>query len=375
MTTPDEPSVRDRLRAPAPSDEANAGGDSRHSDISDSSVQPTDSRAQLQAQGGGEQQLVATHSPAAPAPAPHRKPYDPRAARAAERNVALLFLLSVLGVFGFCATYVFWPNNYGEDHYNLYTPLLGTCMAIGLGGLGAGVVKWAKSLMTTEEAVQERHTMASTDEERIVTAKALTDGLQESQLGRRPLLLGSLVLAGLTLPLMAVPFLFSLGRYQHKERALSTTAWRKGMRLVRENGTPVKMGDLELGSIEIVFPDVEHRGNAIADSGTMLLRMRPEAFHPREGRENWTVDGHVAYSAICTHLGCPVKLYEQQTNYLFCPCHQSTFDAGRSCKVLFGPAARPLPQLPITLDDEGYFIAQSDYQEPIGPSYWERGRR
>ena len=91
-----------------------------------------------------------------------------------------------------------------------------------------------------------------------------------------------------------------------------------------------------------------------------------------EGREGWTVDGHIAYSSICTHLGCPVKLYEQQTHHLFCPCHQSTFDASRGSEVLFGPAARPLPQLAISVDEEGYFVAQGDFDEPIGPSYWER---
>jgi len=75
---------------------------------------------------------------------------------------------------------------------------------------------------------------------------------------------------------------------------------------------------------------------------------------------------------ICTHLGCPVKLYEQQTHHLFCPCHQSTFDASNGAKVVFGPAARSLPQLPIYVDSDGYFVAGGDYPEPVGPSFWER---
>jgi ubiquinol-cytochrome c reductase iron-sulfur subunit len=41
--------------------------------------------------------------------------------------------------------------------------------------------------------------------------------------------------------------------------------------------------------------------------------------------------------------------------------------------VLFGPAARPLPQLPLTVDSEGYLAALHDFDEPVGPSFWERG--
>ncbi|MFC7587604.1 ubiquinol-cytochrome c reductase iron-sulfur subunit [Nonomuraea antimicrobica] len=81
----------------------------------------------------------------------------------------------------------------------------------------------------------------------------------------------------------------------------------------------------------------------------------------------------MAYSKICTHVGCPAALYEQNTHHILCPCHQSTFDATDGAKVIFGPAARPLPQLPITVDSEGYLIAQGDFEVPVGPSYWERG--
>jgi ubiquinol-cytochrome c reductase iron-sulfur subunit len=88
---------------------------------------------------------------------------------------------------------------------------------------------------------------------------------------------------------------------------------------------------------------------------------------------NWTVDGIVAYSKICTHVGCPVALYEQTTHHILCPCHQSTFDAPKGAQVIFGPAARPLPQLPITTNAEGFLVAQSDYTVPVGPSFWERG--
>jgi ubiquinol-cytochrome c reductase iron-sulfur subunit len=85
------------------------------------------------------------------------------------------------------------------------------------------------------------------------------------------------------------------------------------------------------------------------------------------------VSGILCYSKICTHVGCPISLWEQQTHHLLCPCHQSTFDLADNGKVIFGPAGRSLPQLPITVDSEGYLVAQSDFREPVGPSYWERG--
>ena len=102
------------------------------------------------------------------------------------------------------------------------------------------------------------------------------------------------------------------------------------------------------------------------------MRLKPEDLHPHPSRKDWSYDGIVAYSKICTHVGCPVALYEQQTHHLLCPCHQSQFDVSNECAVIFGPAKRPLPQLPIAIDSEGYLIAQSDFTEPVGPSFWER---
>jgi ubiquinol-cytochrome c reductase iron-sulfur subunit len=244
-------------------------------------------------------------------------------------------------------------------------------MGLALIGIGAGAVKWAKTLMVDEEAVQERHGFASPPEERDATAEALKKGFEETGLPRRKLLRNTLLLGAGSLAILPLPFLLDLGPYAHKERALATTAWKKGVRLVRRNGTPIRLGDLALGSLETVYPDLPggvHR----SDTPTMLIRMRPEELTPRKGREDWSIEGHIAYSVICTHLGCPVKLYEQQTHHLFCPCHQSVFDASNGAKVLFGPAARSLPQLAISLDDEGYFVADGDYSEPVGPSYWER---
>ena len=109
-----------------------------------------------------------------------------------------------------------------------------------------------------------------------------------------------------------------------------------------------------------------------AKASIIIVRMDPDEITPLEGREKWTVDGIICYSKICTHVGCPISLYERTTHHLLCPCHQSTFDLGDAGRVVFGPAARALPQLPLTVDDEGYLVARSDFTEPVGPSFWER---
>ena len=159
------------------------------------------------------------------------------------------------------------------------------------------------------------------------------------------------------------------------------------MRVVRDVlGTPIKVSDLEIGDLVNAEPaaifEVDDEGEPLVEGVTLqiakskgaliLLRMEPDDIIPGPGRENWSVDGIVAYSKICTHVGCPISLNERTTHHLLCPCHQSTFDLADSGKVVFGPAARALPQLPLAVDDEGYLVAQSDFTEPVGPSFWER---
>jgi len=163
---------------------------------------------------------------------------------------------------------------------------------------------------------------------------------------------------------------------------LAHTMWApvegKLKRLTRDpDGTPIKAADVTIGSAFHVIPEglnELHEGklNEKAKSVVLLMRLNPEELHPSPGRADWAYNGIVAYSKICTHVGCPVALYEQQTHHLLCPCHQSTFDLTQECKVIFGPASRPLPQLPIAVDAEGYLVATSDFHEPVGPSYWER---
>jgi ubiquinol-cytochrome c reductase iron-sulfur subunit len=151
--------------------------------------------------------------------------------------------------------------------------------------------------------------------------------------------------------------------------SLDHTAWGPGARAVDADGNPVKVGDLAVGGVVTVFPE-GHAGDATAQ--TLLVRASDSPIVTRPGRETWSPQGCLAFSKVCTHAGCPVGLYEHRTQQLLCPCHQSLFDVLRGAKPVFGPAPRSLPQLPIMVDGEGYIVAQRDYLEPVGPTFWSR---
>jgi len=160
---------------------------------------------------------------------------------------------------------------------------------------------------------------------------------------------------------------------------LEQTIWDTDVRIVTDVSlNPIKPQDVPVGGLVAAVPanlhDIEEEEgnlNARAKAAIILVRMRPDEIVSQQG-EAWDYQGILAYSKICTHVGCPIALYEQRTHHLLCPCHQSTFDLADSGNVVFGPAARQMPQLPITVDDEGYLVAVSDFQQPVGPSFWER---
>jgi ubiquinol-cytochrome c reductase iron-sulfur subunit len=161
---------------------------------------------------------------------------------------------------------------------------------------------------------------------------------------------------------------------------LSTTLWHEDLRIVSD-GTyaPVRPEDLPVGGLISAVPEdlleveeVTGNLNARGKAAIILVRMDPDEIRSQQG-DGWDYQGILAFSKICTHVGCPIALYEQRTHHLLCPCHQSTFDLADSGNVVFGPAARRMPQLPIGVDEEGYLVARSDFAEPIGPSFWERG--
>jgi ubiquinol-cytochrome c reductase iron-sulfur subunit len=305
---------------------------------------------------------------------------DPRAAKRAERQVAAMFTLSIIGTIVFCVSYfavgktdTVWLPGIGTTL--LQNLLLGAGLGFGLFFIGIGAVHWAKTLMPDEEIVEERHTLRSSDEVRDDAVDVMKTGAAGAGLGRRPLI--KLTLGG-ALGLFGLPFIVALRDLGPLPGdRLSHTMWTKGARLVTDPElAPIKAADVTVGSVFHVMPEgidkVEDVLEQRAKAAVLLMRLSPADILNDKERE-WGYEGIVAYSKICTHVGCPVGLYEQQTHHLLCPCHQSTFDVTEDCKVIFGPAHRPLPQLPITVDTDGYLIATSDFHEAVGPSFPERG--
>jgi ubiquinol-cytochrome c reductase iron-sulfur subunit len=302
--------------------------------------------------------------------------------RQATRQVTFWFLLAALFALAFLVVYVgsgwFLPDWQwfvgGSMWSSLFTPLIGAFMGLSLASVGIGLVLFVKKLMPHETAVQDKHDGSHFD--RVTTAATLLGGLENSGLRRRKVLTGTLGFMGLAFGAMLIAPLGGLIKNPNKGNVLGTTPWAEGVRLLRDDGTPIRPGDQLPGSLETVFPAVPG-GNVASDAATMLIRLRPAQLgenQPREGQADFGYGDYVAYSKICTHAGCPVSLYEQETSRILCPCHQSQFDVTQGAKPVFGPATRPLPQLPITVDEEGFFVARSDYIEAVGPTYWNRER-
>ncbi|ANE04431.1 ubiquinol-cytochrome c reductase iron-sulfur subunit [Corynebacterium crudilactis] len=315
--------------------------------------------------------------------------------------------------------------------YTLYTPMLGLTSGLCILSLGFAVVLYVKKFIPEEIAVQRRHDGPSEEVDRRTIIALLNDSWQTSTLGRRKLIMGlaggGAVLAGLTIvaPLGGM----IKNPWKPKEGPMDVqgdgTLWTSGWTLI-EKDVKVYLGrdtaaiaeshtdatgqhwvttgvsrlvrmrpeDLAAASMETVFPlpaemvndgaeydpakDVyEHQMHSVHGprNAVMLIRLRTadaEKVIEREGQESFHYGDYYAYSKICTHIGCPTSLYEAQTNRILCPCHQSQFDALHYGKPVFGPAARALPQLPITVDEEGYLIAAGNFIEPLGPAFWER---
>ena len=325
-------------------------------------------------------ELEVIKDPGVPAHVHRQADLDPKAEMKAERQVAILFGLSAIGTILFIYSYIFLS----EDLF-IYLPVLGTTNAkqlfLGLGlafslfFIGAGAIHWAKTLMPDEEVIAMRHEMRSEDEDRRELVKTVKEGAGAAALGRRSLIKRSLGLSLGLIGLSPLLLLRDLGPLPGKQ--LETTSWKTGTRLVTDPGNrPIKPSDLEVGAVAQVLPELmqgeERTLNNIGKDAVLLIRLRPEEFLLDAKRLAMTHEGIIAFSKICSHMGCAVALYEQQTKHLLCPCHQSTFDVPRGAKVIFGPSARPLPQLGITVDEEGFLVAQHPFSEPVGPSYWER---
>jgi len=325
-------------------------------------------------------EIEAIKDPGLPAHIHRKADHDPAAANRAERQVAILFGISALGTLLLIVSYIFVPQDLFffipvMGNQNAHQLGLGLGMAISLFFIGMGAIHWAKTLMPDTEVVAQRHEFRSPDADRKEFVDAVKSGATASGLGRRSLIKKSL---GAALGLSALsPLLLLRDLGPSPKQDFQKTSWKSGTYLVTDPGNRrIKAADLEVGAVAQVLPEIadpEHRKlSDIGKDAVLLIRLRPQEFNLTPTKMAMTHDGIIAFSKICSHMGCAVALYEQQTKHLLCPCHQSTFDVTRGAKVIFGPAARPLPQLNISVDGEGYLVAREPFSEPVGPSFWER---
>ncbi len=303
---------------------------------------------------------------------PHLQPATKNPDRV--QNIAAVSI--VIGMIGFIAfIWVYWIN--ASTQWEAAT------LALGMLGLGVGTITWGKYLMPQGPFVEERHDFHSTESERESFNAAIT-GRGGLEVKRRGLLLGLFAVGGgiMTLALL-IPGIRSLGPKPTKsedthgttDNSLFATNWRKGSKLVTVGGRPVFVSDLEVGGVLTVFPQ-----GFEGSSPDQVILIRLAELGPNDppypiappGNTAWGVQGYVAYSKLCTHLGCPVGLYQEQTQQLVCPCHQSIFNVNAGAVPEFGPAPRPLPQLPITVDATGQMRANGSFDQAVGPGFWER---
>jgi quinol---cytochrome c reductase iron-sulfur subunit len=272
-------------------------------------------------------------------------------------TMGLSFALSVVASLALTVVYALGGQPQAE----------GMLLFVSLGGIGLGLILWGKELMPSDSYVEERKEIPAGTERRHEAEVAFESGAGAVE--RRGFLAKLLAAALAALGLVALFPIRSLGT--RPGRSLMGTRWKTGIRAVTIDDIPVRPEDLSPNGVLTVFPE----GHVdAADSQTLLIRFDPEDAGELPGPAEWAPEGIIGFSKVCTHAGCPVGLYQTDSRELFCPCHQSVFAVMEGAKPTAGPATRPLPQLPLDIDDEGFIVAQGDYPEPIGPGFWSRGR-
>jgi ubiquinol-cytochrome c reductase iron-sulfur subunit len=276
----------------------------------------------------------------------------PTRERTVERLAATCFVVAAAAALALMLVY--WRGGQPQ--------LEGVLIGVAFAGVGIGLVLWANGLLSGGPYVEERERLIATPEE----AEALRQDLERGGLlGRRKLLQRTLVVAAAAIGGAALFPIRSLG--PKPGRALLRTAWGPNVRVVTLDGTPVRVDDVEVGSLLTVFPE---GAAGSADGQAVMMRVPVDRLVLSPARRAWVVDGIIAYSKVCTHAGCPVGLYDADNHQLLCPCHQSAFNVLDGAKPVSGPAAWPLPQLPLMAGGDGVLRAQGDFSEPVGPGWW-----
>ena len=277
--------------------------------------------------------------------------------RQAEKAIATSFVVATVAGLGLAVTYALGGQ----------TQVEGVLLFLCLCGLGYGITLWGRNLMPQGPFEQQRENLIGSEEDRDAFEESFERG-EEAFTRRKTLLV--LLAGGFGALGAALVFpIRSLG--PSPGNSLKQTAWRPGSRLVTPDGKLVGVGDLEVGGVYTVFPE---GSIGVDDSQTLLLRVSDQPVTTRPGREDWSPAGYLAFSKLCTHAGCPVGLYEHDRKQMLCPCHQSTFAVLEGCRPVFGPATRSLPQLALRVGPDGILQAQADYDEPVGPGFWDRSR-
>jgi ubiquinol-cytochrome c reductase iron-sulfur subunit len=328
-----------------------------HEDVRSEDVATGDVASGDAAHGGGHGADGApTPIPLAAFDDPHLLPYA-KNPRRTELVVALFLLVGLAGFVAYGALY--WVG--GQTQWE------GVFFGVGLFAFGFGLSAWGKYLLPQGPFVEQRHRLASSESE----VEAMSAAIEErgKMVFRRRGLLGGILAAGggaMTI-VLGFPLLRSLG--PQPKNTLEVTNWRAGSHVVDLNGRRIHHTDLLVGGSLTVFPE-GFAGSSVDQ--TMLIRVRKTDVQTLPGRASWGPKGYLAYSKLCTHAGCPVGLYEETLQRLLCPCHQSLFDVLTGANPVFGPAPRPLPQLPLSINRRGYLLAQAGYDQPVGPGFWER---
>jgi ubiquinol-cytochrome c reductase iron-sulfur subunit len=275
-----------------------------------------------------------------------------------ERAPAIAFAVAIVSALALAVVY--WRGGQPQAE--------GVLLAVVLGGIGAGMALWAQRFMPHGPFEEERGQIASSDEDIAAFLDDLDHG--DEGIARRGFL--AKMAAG-ALGALGVAALFpirSLG--PRPGRGLKETPYLGGgKRLINERGELVKATELAVDGVLTCYPEGFLND---ADSPTLLIHLRPGQNQPKPGRKTWAPGDLVAYSKLCSHMGCPVGLYQAKAGLLLCPCHQSTFDVGDHCNPIFGPATRSLPQLPLQIDADGHIVATADFSDPVGPGFWDRSR-
>ena len=340
-----------------------------------------------------------------------------RAEKRSERLVAAWLLIGGLAGLALLLIFLFWPWEYkpydaeGNFWYSLTTPLYGLTFGLSILAIGIAAVLYQKRFIPEEISIQDRHDGPSSELERKATAATLVNAFEGSTIKRRKLIVASLgigvgafglgSLVALLGGIIKNPWKPVVPTADGLKAVLWTSDWTpryqgETIYLGRATGLPgespftkIRPEDIDAGGMETVFPWREEDGDGTTVESherlthiaygvrnpVMLIRIKPVDMPrvvKRQGQESFNFGELFAYTKVCSHLGCPSSLYEQQTYRILCPCHQSQFDALHFARPIFGPAARALAQLPITIDKDGYLVANGDFIEPVGPAFWER---